>query len=239
MSGNPEPPPCGSGFFDPETVRKQERISQVLPGDDCDFPQGSNRSLRTEVSVAGKRNFQGGDKAAETAVKISEDAVAETKPRLTTPPIRGYSPDSNCAPSTQSLSNRSLASDPPRQFCVHPGNSAIKCRHLEQQHYRKDWQSGAIGAVLSVNFGRQRRPEILPRRLHRGGASVVRRDAAKPNRGSRCQSLQRSDRRRQRQPPFQRQNHRDTVLAIPYLIEYYAIISRKYLRMTPKGYQLG
>jgi hypothetical protein len=30
----------------------------------------------------------------------------------------------------------------------------------------------------------------------------------------RRQSLQRSDRRRQRQPPFQRQNHRDTVLAI-------------------------
>jgi hypothetical protein len=80
---------------------------------------------------------------------------------------------------------------------------------------RKDWHSGAIGAVLSVNFGRQGRPEILPRRLHRrGGASVVRRDAAKPNRGSQCQSLQRSNRRRQRQPPFQRQNHRDTVLAI-------------------------
>jgi hypothetical protein len=38
---------------------------------------------------------------------------------------------------------------------------------------------------------------------------VVRRDAAKPNGGSQCQSLQRSDRRRQRQPPFQRQNHRD------------------------------
>jgi hypothetical protein len=38
---------------------------------------------------------------------------------------------------------------------------------------RKDWHAGAIGAVLSVNFGRQGRPEILPRRLHRrGGASV-------------------------------------------------------------------
>ena len=82
---------------DPETVRKQERISQVLPGDDCDFPQGvvreegqdvlpedstpwakelpsptshSNRSLRTEVSVAGKRNFQRGDKEAETTLEI-------------------------------------------------------------------------------------------------------------------------------------------------------------------------
>ena len=30
----------------------------------------SNRSLRTEVSVAGKRNFQGGDKEAETALEI-------------------------------------------------------------------------------------------------------------------------------------------------------------------------
>src|SRR5215510_5026643 len=50
---------------------------------------------------------------------------------------------------------------------------------------RKDWHSGAIGAVLSVNFQRQGRPEILPRPLHRrGGASVVRRDAAKPNGGS-------------------------------------------------------
>ena len=43
---------------------------------------------------------------------------------------------------------------------------------------------------------------------------MVRRDAAKPNGGSQCQSLQRSDQRRQRQPPFQRQNHRDTVPAI-------------------------
>ena len=107
-------------------------------------------------------------------------------------------------PSTQSLSNRSLASDPPRKF--RDQMSRFRATTLS----RKDWHSGAIGAVLSVNFGRQGRPEILPRRLHRrGGASVVRRDAAKPNGGSQCQSLQRSDRRRQRQPPFQRQNHRD------------------------------
>jgi hypothetical protein len=40
---------------------------------------------------------------------------------------------------------------------------------------REDWHAGAIGAVLSVNFGRQGRREILPRRLdRRGGASVVR-----------------------------------------------------------------
>ena len=30
----------------------------------------SNRSLRTEVSVAGKQNFQGRDKEAETALEI-------------------------------------------------------------------------------------------------------------------------------------------------------------------------
>ncbi len=81
-------------------------------------------------------------------------------------------------PSTQSLSNRSLASDPPRQFCD-------QMSPISSDNSRKDWHSGAIGAVLSVNFGRQGRPEILPRRLHRrGGASVVRRDAAKPNGGS-------------------------------------------------------
>ena len=46
----------------------------------------SNRSLRIEVSVAGKRNFQGGDKEAETALEI-QGAGAETKSR--TPPIQG------------------------------------------------------------------------------------------------------------------------------------------------------
>ena len=38
----------------------------------------SNQSLRTAVSVAGKRNFQGRDKEAETALEI-QDAGAETK----------------------------------------------------------------------------------------------------------------------------------------------------------------
>ena len=40
----------------------------------------SNRSLRTEVSVAGKRDFQGRDKEVETALEI-KNAVAETKSR--------------------------------------------------------------------------------------------------------------------------------------------------------------
>src|ERR1700741_5042167 len=74
---------------------------------------------------------------------------------------------------------------------------------------------GRLWSGIVRKFRAQGPREILPRRLHRrGGASVWGRDAAKPNGGSRCKSLQRSDRRRQRQPPFQRQNHRDTVLAI-------------------------
>jgi hypothetical protein len=40
---------------------------------------------------------------------------------------------------------------------------------------KKDWLSGANGAVLSSNPGREERSEILPRRLYRrDGASVVR-----------------------------------------------------------------
>ena len=40
----------------------------------------SNRSLRTEVSVAGKRNFQRGDKEAETTLEIQRRRC-ETKSR--------------------------------------------------------------------------------------------------------------------------------------------------------------
>ena len=48
-----------------------EEGQDVLPEDSTPWAkEHSNRSLRTEVSVAGERNFQGGDKAAETAVKI-------------------------------------------------------------------------------------------------------------------------------------------------------------------------
>ena len=67
--------------------------------------------------------------------------------------------------------SRSLASESPRQFCDRMS--------LSDNIIQKGLASGAIGAVLCVNFGRQGRSEILPRRLHRrGGASVVRRDAA-------------------------------------------------------------
>src|SRR5262249_11825789 len=99
---------------------------------------------------------------------------------------------------------------------IHRGNSAINVADLEQQHCpERTGIRAPLERYCPLISGAKGSPEILPRRLHRrGGASVVRRDAAKPNGGSRCQSLQRSDRRRQRQPPFQRQNRRDTVLAI-------------------------
>jgi hypothetical protein len=93
-------------------------------------------------------------------------------------------------PSTQSLSNRSLASDPPRQFCDQM--SLISSDNIVQKGVRRDaakpnggsqsvaslqaltldWHAGAIGAVLSVNFGRQGRREILPRRLPLRGSAT-------------------------------------------------------------------
>jgi len=48
----------------------------------------SNRSLRTEVSVAGKRNFQGRDREAETATEV-QGRPCRDKISLATPPIRG------------------------------------------------------------------------------------------------------------------------------------------------------
>ena len=54
-----------------------EEGQNVLPEDSTpwakELPSStshSNRSLRTEVSVAGKRNFQRGDKEAETTLEI-------------------------------------------------------------------------------------------------------------------------------------------------------------------------
>ena len=54
-----------------------EEGQDVLPEDSTPWAKElpsptshSNRSLRTEVSVAGKRNFQGRDKEAETALEI-------------------------------------------------------------------------------------------------------------------------------------------------------------------------
>ena len=54
-----------------------EEGQDVLPEDSAPWAKElpsptshSNRSLRTEVSVAGKRNFQGRDKEAETVLEI-------------------------------------------------------------------------------------------------------------------------------------------------------------------------
>ena len=45
-------------------------------------------SLRTKVSVAGKRNFQGRDREAETATEV-QGRPCRDKISLATPPIRG------------------------------------------------------------------------------------------------------------------------------------------------------
>ena len=56
-----------------------EEGQDVLPEDSTPWAKetGSN-AISTEVSVAGKRNFQGKDKEAETALEI-QDAGEETK----------------------------------------------------------------------------------------------------------------------------------------------------------------
>ncbi len=91
-------------------------------------------------------------------------------------------------PSTQSLSNRSLASDAGRQFCDQM--SLISSDNIVQKGLAcgRHWSgncpliSGAKGAARSCPAGS----------IAEVGHSVVRRDAAKPNGGSQCQSLQRS-----------------------------------------------
>ena len=104
----------------------------------------SNRSLRTEVSVAGKRNFEGRDKEAETALEIqgrrcrdkislgnpaNSGLIAGFREISVRTRMRGRAEDSNCVPSTQSLSNRSLASDPP--------TAILRSNVAERQHIQK------------------------------------------------------------------------------------------------------
>jgi len=81
---------------------------------------------------------------------------------------------------------------------------------------RKDWHSAALGAVLCQSRAHAR-SEILPRRLvGRGGALVVRRDAAiNRNGGSRCQSLRRSDHLGQHTPKRLPQSRRRWQWPIP------------------------
>jgi hypothetical protein len=80
-----------------------------------------------------------------------------------------------------------------------PGHAVAECDHTSaltcKVPCRKDWQSAAIRAVLTVNPGRPECSEILPRRLsRRGGASVVRRQSRRiPNGGSQCRNLSRNE----------------------------------------------
>ena len=94
-----------------------------------------NRSPRTEVSVAGKRNFHARDKEAETALEIQgrrrRDKISLGNP-VNSELIAGFREISvrtrmHCVPSTQSLSNRSLASDPP--------TAILRSNVAERQHY--------------------------------------------------------------------------------------------------------
>ena len=111
-----------------------EEGQDVLPEDSTPWAKElrsptshSNRSLRTEVSVAGKRNFQGRDKEAETALEIqgrrcrdkislgnsaNSGLIAGFREISVRTRMRGGAErTSNCVPSTQSLSNRSVASE--------------------------------------------------------------------------------------------------------------------------------
>jgi hypothetical protein len=70
-----------------------------------------------------------------------------------------------------------------QQHSSHPAEAVLTVRpnvRIERKvRRRKDWQSAAIRAVLTVNSGRPECSEILPRRLsRRSGASVVRRQGA-------------------------------------------------------------
>ena len=116
--------------------------------------------------------------------------------------------DSNCAPSTQSPSNRSLASDSTA--------ANLRSNVVERQHYL---ERTGIRAPLERYCALISGARGAPRSCPAGSIAEVGlrwRGATPRNRTEdlKCQSLQRSDRWRQRQPPFQLQNHRDTVLAI-------------------------
>ena len=96
----------------------------------------------------------------------------------------------------------------PQQGLPETSNNIIIQKGLA---FGRDW-SGTV-----VNPERMRASEILPRRLHgRGGALVVRRDAAiNRNGGSRCQSLRRSDHLGQHTPKRLPQSRRRWQWPIP------------------------
>ena len=93
----------------------------------------SNRSLRTEVSVAGKRNFQGRDKEAETALEIqgrrcrdkislgnsaNSGLIAEFREISVRTRMRGGAERTRTACQARSRYRTGLSRvSPPRQFC--------------------------------------------------------------------------------------------------------------------------
>src|SRR6201984_2705319 len=76
-------------------------------------PVSSNRNLR-----CGETEFSGQRQRGRNGLKDSRTPVQRQNLARQ---LRQFGANcrfhSNCVPSTQSLSNRSLASDPPRQFC--------------------------------------------------------------------------------------------------------------------------
>ena len=134
-------------------------------------------------------------------------------------------------PSTQSLSNRSLASE--------SAATILRSNVAERQHYpERTGIRAPLERYCALISGAKHYPERTgiraplerycalisgargaPRSCPAGSIAEVglRWCGATPRNRTedlKCQSLQRSDRWRQRQPPFQRQNHRDTMLAI-------------------------
>jgi hypothetical protein len=65
-------------------IEEEGRTGFAIKADSADPTADPRRSFRTEVSVAGKRNFQGGDKEAETTLEIQgcrrRDKISIGKP---------------------------------------------------------------------------------------------------------------------------------------------------------------
>ena len=132
----------------------------------------SNWSLRTEGSVAGKRNFQVRDKEAETALEIQGrrwgDKTYSQNPAdsgliagfgeiSVRTRMRGGAERTRTACQARSRYRTGLSR------LIRRGNSAIKCRRSRATTLsRKDWHAGAIGAVLSGISGAKGAPRSCP-----------------------------------------------------------------------------
>ena len=87
----PKSPLPGNGIFRPET-------------------NGPKRPRNSKARRSGDKTY--------SQNPANSGLIAESREISGRPKMRGGAErTSNCVPSTQSLSNRSLASDPPRQFC--------------------------------------------------------------------------------------------------------------------------